>query len=56
MDKLVAKNYLTPVRASAARAIAVEVGKSWIVTEEGEIAAGAVTEDEIFDMVKTKDD
>lgn len=56
VDKLVAKNYLTPVRASAARAIAVEIGKSWIVTEEGEIASGAITEDEIFDMVKIKDD
>ena len=52
IDKLITKNYLTPVESSAASSLAIEIGKSWLITEEGEIVAAAINEDEVFQMVQ----
>ncbi len=56
IDKLVTKNYLTPVVSSAARTMGIEIGKSWIVTQEGETVAAAVSEFEVFEMLELKKD
>ena len=56
IDKLVTKNYLTPVVSSTARTMGIDIGKSWLVTQEGEIVAAAVSEAEVFKMLELKKD
>lgn len=52
IDKLVTKNYLTPVESSAASSMAIDIGQSWLITVEGEVVAAAISEEEVFEMIE----